>query len=116
MSDEEFSSAVTALSYSGSTTSVTRTYSLEEIRRFLFDENRKPGDLLTSFETDTTYYVVRYASTNEETYRDTLVKNELWSKYYEGIATANEITVDEELLKNAYTDLTFNAADNSAAQ
>ncbi len=107
MSDEDFSKAVTALSYSDSTTSVSRTYSLEEIRDFLFDENRKEGDLLTSYENDTAYYLVRYASTDDETYRDTMVKNKLWNTYYEGIATANEIKVDEELLKHANTDLTF---------
>ena len=92
------------------TNSVSHTYSIDEIREFLFDENRKAGDLFTSYESDTAYYIVRYVSTDEMTYRDTMVKNNLWTKFYEGIATANEITVDEELLKHAYTDLTFNAS------
>ena len=110
MSDEEFSTAVTALSYSGSTTSVTKSYSLEEIRSFLFDESRKAGDLLTTYESDSAYYLVRFSSAAEDTYRDSMVKSNPWNDLYEEIATANEITVDEELLKHAYTDLTFNAS------
>lgn len=108
MSDEDFSAAVTKLSYSGSATSVTKNYTVEEIRDYLFDESRKAGDL-KSFETDTTYYVVRYVSTEEESYRDTLVKNALWSDYYEAIVEANAIQINEDLLKHANTDLTFNA-------
>ena len=110
MSDDEFSKAVTDLDLSVNTNSVSHTYSIDEIREFLFDENRKAGDLFTSYESDTAYYIVRYVSTDEMTYRDTMVKNNLWTKFYEGIATTNEITVDEELLKHAYTDLTFNAS------
>ena len=110
MTDEEFSTAVSALGYSASTSAITKTYSLEEIRDFLFDENRKAGDLLTTFESETTYYVVRYVSTDEETYRDVMVKSDLWDKFYDSIANANEIQIDEDLLKHAYTDLTFNTS------
>lgn len=112
MTDEEFNTAVTALGYSGDTSAYTRTYSIEQIRDFLFDESRKAGDV-TTVETDTIYYVVRYASVAEDTYRDTMVKNTLWSEFYKAIATANTIEVDEEMLKNAYTDLTFNASSSS---
>ena len=56
--------------------------------------------------------MVRYVSTDEVTYRDTMVKNSLWSKFYEEISTANEIVIDEDLLKHAYTDLTFNASNS----
>ena len=108
MSDEDFAEAVTKLSYSSSTTSVTKSYTVEEIRDYLFDESRKAGDL-KSFETDTAYYVARYVSTEEDSYRDTLVKNALWSEFYSGIAEANKIEVNEDLLKHANTDLTFNA-------
>ena len=112
MSDEDFSKAVTALELSANTNSISHSYSIDEIRDFLFDENRKPGDLLTSYESDSAYYVVRYVSTDEVTYRDTMVKNSLWSKFYEEISTANEIVIDEDLLKHAYTDLTFNASNS----
>lgn len=113
MSDEDFSKAVTALEYSGSTTAYARSYSNETIRDFLFDESRKDGDLLTDYEDDNYYYVVRYASKEEKSYRDVLVTSSLWSKFYEELSSVNEITVDEELLKNANTDLTFNAASQS---
>ena len=113
MSDEDFSKAVTALEYSGSTTAYARSYSNETIRDFLFDESRKDGDLLTDYEDDNYYYVVRYASKEEQSYRDLLVTSSLWSKFYEELSSVNEITVDEELLKNANTDLTFNAASQS---
>lgn len=113
MSDEDFSKAVTALEYSGSTTAYARSYSNETIRDFLFDESRKDGDLLTDYEDDNYYYVVRYASKEEQSYRDLLVTSSLWTKFYEEISSVNEITVDEELLKNANTDLVFNAASQS---
>ena len=113
MTDEAFGNAVTALGYSASTTSIAHAYSIEEIKDFLFDAGRKPGDLLTTYETDTTYYVVRFASTNEVTYRDSLVKSKLWNDYYEGIAHTNKIVLDEELLKNAVTDLTFNSSSST---
>ena len=116
MSDEDFSKAVTALEYNGSTTAYARSYSNETIRDFLFDESRKDGDLLTDYEDDNYYYVVRYASKEEQSYRDLLVTNSLWTKFYEEISSVNEITVDEELLKNANTDLVFNAANQSQSQ
>ena len=114
MSDEDFDKAITALGYTAAAQPRARNYSIEEIRDFLFDENRKAGDLLTTCETDAYYYVVRYVSQEEETYRNQMVHDSMWQKYYEDIAGANEITVDEELLKFAYTDLTFNAASTSS--
>ena len=113
MTDEEFETAVTALGYSASTNALTRTYSNEEIRDYLFDESRKAGDL-TTIETDTTYYIVRYASAAEETYRDTLVKNSMRNTFYKGIVEANKIEIDEDVLVNAKTDLTFGTAENSS--
>ncbi len=114
MSDEDFDKAITALGYTAAAQPRARNYSIEEIRDFLFDENRKAGDLLTTCETDAYYYVVRYVSQEEETYRNQMVHDSMWQKYYEDIAGANEITVDEELLKFAYTDLTFNAASTAS--
>ncbi len=112
MSDEDFNKAASDLGYTVTTNSITRTYSMEEIREFLYDSNRKAGDLLTTYENDTAYYVVRYVSTDEATYRDTMVKNALWSEKYQSIATAKEITVNEDLLRYANTDLSF--TDNSS--
>ena len=113
MTDDEFSTAVTALGYSASSNTLTRTYSNEEIRNYLFDESRKAGDL-TTIETDTTYYIVRYVSAAEETYRDSLVKNSMWNDLYNGIVGQNKAEIDEEVLKNANTDLTFGTADTSS--
>lgn len=108
MTDEEFSEAATALGYTVSNTSVTHTYSIEEIRTWLYDESRKAGDLLTSYQTDTTYYVVRYVSTDEVTYRDSLIKDSLWTELTESIASTKEISFVEDMLQYANTDLTFN--------
>ncbi|MBR7010540.1 MAG: hypothetical protein IKI02_06495 [Oscillospiraceae bacterium] len=114
MSDEDFNKTVTDLNqgYSTNVNPITRTYSMKEIREWLYAEGRKAGDLLTSYETDTAYYLVRFVSTEEETYRDTLVKNHLWNDYYDSIAKAKEYTVDQELLKNAFTDLSFQSNTN----
>lgn len=115
MSDEDFNKTVTDLNqgYSTSVNPITRTYSMKEIREWLYEEGRKAGDLLTSYETDTAYYLVRFVSTEEETYRDTMVKNHLWNDYYDSIAKAKEYTVDQELLKNAFTDLSFQSNSSS---
>ena len=113
MTDEEFSEAASALGYTVSSTSVTHTYSIEEIRTWLYDASRKAGDLFSEYSTDTTYYVVRYVSTDEETYRDSLIKDSLWSEKTEAIASAQEITFVDDMMQYANTDLTFN--DTSSA-
>ena len=97
-------------------TGITKDYSIEEIRNFLFDENRKPGDLLTTYESATAYYIVRYVSTEEKTYRDQMVESTLWNKYYTDIASKNEVTVDEELMKHANTNLIFNASSSTGSE
>lgn len=113
MTDEEFSEAVSALGYTASTNSVSHTYSMEEIREWLFDESRKAGDIFTAYENDSDYYVIRYVSTDEETYRDKMIKNTLWNEEYESIISGNEIVIDEDLLKYAYTDLMFRDTSSS---
>ncbi len=113
MSDEAFSEAASALGYTVTVSPVNHTYANEEIRSWLFDESRKAGDLKTDIENDTTYYVVRYVGTEEDSYRDTLVKDTLWNEFTESIATAKEITVNEDLLKFANTDLTFQSNNSS---
>lgn len=115
MTDAEFSTAVSALGYNVGTNTITKDYSIEEIRDFLFDAERKSGDLFTSYETATAYYIVRYASTEEKTYRDQMVESALWSKYYSDIASKNDVTVNEDLMKHANTNLTFNSNQNSAS-
>ena len=109
MTDEEFSLAVSALGYSAGTNSVSKTYSIEEIRDFLFDSSRESGDLYTAYETDTAYYIVRFVSLEEETYRDQMVKSALWTKYYSDITTANDLQYDTNLMQHANTNLIFNA-------
>ena len=109
MTDEAFNEAVTALGYTVNNSSVTHTYSIEEIRTWLYDASRKAGDVLTSYETDTTYYVVRYVSTDEETYRDSLIKDSLWTEKTDAMATLNEIKFVEDMMQYANTDLTFNS-------
>lgn len=109
MTDEEFSKAVSDLGYSASTDSITKTYSIEEIRNFLFDSSRQPGDLYTAYETDSAYYIVRFVSFEEKTYRDQLVESALWSKYYTDLSTANDLTYDADLMRHANTNRIYNA-------
>ena len=106
MTDEEFETYVTGLGYTASQTRVTKTTYDELITDYLYDESRKPGEI-SMISIDNTYYIVRFASLDEETYQEAMVKNKLWNDYYESIANANEITVDADLLKYANTDLTF---------
>ncbi|MBO4419509.1 MAG: hypothetical protein J5789_06785 [Oscillospiraceae bacterium] len=115
MTDEEYSKAVTDLGYTTATNNVTKSYSIQEIVDFLYDENRKAGDLFTAYESDTAYYVVRFVGLEEKTYRDQMVESNLWSKYYSDIATANELTVDEELMKHANTNLVYGSSNTTSA-
>ena len=58
-------------------------------------------------ETDTAYYVVRYVGTEEDSYRDVMVKENLWNELTESISTAKEITIVDDMLQYANTDLVF---------
>lgn len=107
MTDEEFTTAVTALGYSSSPINISRNYSIEEIRSFLYDDSRKPGDLLTTYENDTSYYVVRFVSQEEEIYRNQMISNDLLNAKYEEIISKDELKVDEALMQHANTDVTF---------
>ena len=107
MTDEEFKKAVEGLGLTINNSTLTRTYSIKEIREFLYDSSRKAGDLLTSYEDDTTYYVARYVSRAEETYRDQMVKSTLWNEYYSNLSSANKLTVDANMMQYANTDLVF---------
>lgn len=112
MSTEEFSTAVKALDYSDATSSLTHSYYIDEIRDFAYAADRKAGDLF-QFENDTTYFLVRYDSLDKMTYRDTMVKNDLWTEAYNAIKDANEIVVNEDQLKYAFTDLSFSSNSSS---
>lgn len=107
MSDEAFAEAVSALGYTVSNTAVSKTYSNEDIRSWLYEDGRKAGDLNTGIETDTAYYVVRYVGTEEDSYRDVMVKDHLWNHLTESISTAKEITIVDDMLQYANTDLVF---------
>ena len=107
MSDDAFAEAVSALGYSATVTPISKTYSNEEIRSWLYEEGRKEGDVTTEIENDTTYYVVRYVGTEEDSYRDVMVKDSLWNELTESISTAKEITIVDDMLQYANTDLVF---------
>ena len=110
MSDEAFSEAVTALGYSVSTVNVSHTSYTEEIRSWLYEEGRKSGDVKTDYENDTTYYLIRFVGVEEDSYRDSLIKDELWTTKTNEIGSAKEIQFVEDMMQYAKTDLTFNTA------
>ena len=112
MSDEDFNAAVSAQGYSVNSGSYSKTYSIEEIRDFLFDPSRQAGDLYTAYETDTAYYVVRFVSLEEDSYRNQLVKADLRTEYYNGIASKNELQIDENMMRYANTNLVFGSSES----
>ena len=114
MTDEEFSEAASALGYTVSTSAISHTDSVEEIRNWLYDETREAGDLLTDYASDTTYYVVRYVGAEETSYRDVMVKSTLWNEKDEAISTANTIQIVEDMMQYATTDLTFNSSSSES--
>ena len=109
MTDEEFETYVKDLKYSANVRTMDKYSSIDEINEWLFDPARKAGDTET-FETEDTYYLVRYSSAQEMTYRNELVKNSLLQKLYSEISTQNELklVMDIETIKEkANTNLTF---------
>ena len=114
MSDEAFAEAASALGYTVSTTAVSKTYSNADIRDWLYEEGRKAGELKTDIETSSAYYVIRYVGTEEISYRDTLVKSTLWNELNESIRHANEITMVEDMMQYANTDLTFRSSSSES--
>ena len=109
MTDEEFETYVKDLKYSANVRTMDKYSSIDEINEWLFDPARKAGDTET-FETEDTYYLVRFSSVQEMTYRNELVKNSLLQKLYTEISTQNELklVMDVETIKEkANTNLTF---------
>jgi len=110
LSDEDFEKVLTDNGFSVSVTPIARNYSNEDIRNFVYDESRQSGDMAT-FEDDTYYYVVRFAAKEEQTYQYTLVSSDLQNdkanEWFTQVSETNAITVDDALLANANTDLTF---------
>lgn len=115
MTDEEFETYVKGLNYSAYLRTMDKYSSTDEINEWLFDPARKDGDTET-FETEDTYYLVRYSSAQEMTYRNELVKASLLKKLKEQISYENELklVMDVETIKEkANTNLTFRS--NSSA-
>ena len=106
MSDDEFTKLATDNDLTANKNTYPRTSSIEGLADFLYDGSRKAGDF-TKLENDTTYYVVRFVGLEEDTYRDTLIKQSMWNEYLTEISSTNEIQIDEDQLKNANTDLMF---------
>ncbi len=106
MSDDEFTKLATDNGLTANKNTYPRTSSIEGLADFLYDGSRKAGDF-TKLENDTTYYVVRFVGLEEDTYRDTLIKQSMWNEYLTEISSTNEIQIDEDQLKNANTDLMF---------
>ena len=109
MSDEDFISLLADAGYSTSASLQTKSANNEEVTSYLFASARKAGDTKI-IETDDYYYVVRYVSTEEGTYRDSLIRSALLDEMYQGITNGTTIEVDEDMLKHANTDLTLNAS------
>ena len=109
MTDEEFETYVKDLKYSANVRTMDKYSSIDEINEWLFDPARKAGDTET-FETEDTYYLVRFSSVQEMTYRNELVKNSLLKKLHSEISNQNELklVMDVETIKEkANTNLTF---------
>lgn len=109
MTDEEFETYVKDLKYSANVRTMDKYSSIDEINEWLFDPARKAGDTET-FETEDTYYLVRFSSVQEMTYRNELVKYSLLKKLTSEISNQNELklVMDIETIKEkANTNLTF---------
>ncbi|MBR4701836.1 MAG: hypothetical protein IKP19_09130 [Oscillospiraceae bacterium] len=111
MTDAEFEEYVKAQYKAVSTEVLDKNDLPEEVNEYLFSADRKAGDYET-ITTEDTYYVVRYVSTNEMTYRNEIVKNSLYNAMYSELMASVTIDVDKKALKYANTDLAFYA--NSA--
>ena len=106
MTDAEFEEYVKAQYKAVSTEVLDKNDLPEEVNEYLFSADRKAGDYET-ITTEDTYYVVRYVSTNEMTYRNEIVKNSLYNAMYSELMASVTIDVDKKALKYANTDLTF---------
>ena len=106
MTDAEFEEYVKAQYKAVSTEVLDKNDLPEEVNEYLFSADRKAGDYET-ITTEDTYYVVRYVSTNEMTYRNEIVKNSLYNAMYSELMDSVTIDVDKKALKYANTDLTF---------
>lgn len=110
MTDEEFAAYVKEQYKEVSSTVVDKSDYPAEVNDYLFAADRKAGDYET-ITTEDTYYVVRYVSTNEDTYRNEIVKSALYNKMYEELMATATIDVDKKVLdKYGHTDLTFHTS------
>ncbi len=111
MTDKEFEEYVKAQYKAVSSSLLDKLDYPEEVNAWIFDAARKAGEYET-IETEDAYFVVRYVSTNETTYRSEIVKNDLYNKMYNKLMESATIDVDKKALKYANTDLTFRSSGN----
>ncbi len=102
--------------FSGLTSDITKTTYNEEITDFLFDPNRKEGDV-RSFTTDSSYYIVRFANFCETTYQHSLVEtalfNEAYEEWHETVSTSLEFTANDSMRQYISSDLQLNSSSES---
>ncbi len=119
MSTEDYAALLEANSYNSTASAVSRqSYTaVEGLQDFLYDTARKEGDI-QRFEDANYYYIVRFDHMEETTYQYSLVESALESKaqeaWFNEASAVNTITLDEELLAHANTNLTFYS--NTTAQ
>ena len=110
MSDEDFEQLVRDNGYTPTSYTVNKTSYNDDVTDYLFDASRQAGDY-SSFEDADTIYFVRYQSEAEETYQTTLVRQALHESkeeaWFNGVYDAHPITVNDEVLANAHTNLTL---------
>lgn len=113
ISEEDFAARAEKLEITTSASDVDRhkTYAAE-VMSFLYDSARKDGDILTlKDDASSTYYVIRFNSFSEESYRNTLVSNSLHqtaiNDYLTEVYAINTATTNDDALENAYTDRTY---------
>ena len=114
MSDEDFETYVKGLEYTPTVRPMDKYSSTDEINAWLYDSARKAGDMET-FETEDTYYLVRYSSAEEMTYRNVLVKDNLYHAMFDALSTELEVQIDKDALAYANTDLTFRSQSSDTA-
>ena len=107
MTDEEFESLISACGLSTSKNSPTKATYSKDITAWLYDDARKAGDMTTELETEDAYYVIRWVDKQEKTYRQELAWNVLYDEMMDALVSANKLTVDQDALRYAHTDLTF---------
>ena len=103
MSPEEFRAAAAALGYRDKEITATQDYPNAEVRSFLLDPSRKPGDVLFC-EGSKAYYAVRFEESAWQL-RLEAARDRLWESRWRQMLPERELQMDEALLRYAHTDL-----------